>query len=543
MTMSETHIFWGAGARPGTKNFIKPVSSVEIVATSLPAGTQATASVEGGDESPLFRFGIPRGDQGGPGKPGRDGSNVLPTDKAIDESLRERLPVLLLEQPFTAALGHHAGVLQRPGEGVASTDGSHIAWTECTIAIKAPKGVMRFYRIPAGSLPLPPTVGRPRIDMVVVGPDGKPKLLEGVPGVNPVHPPIPPHSVPIATVKTGMSTPEVTGGLWITTAGNVVQLFSDMEQTLQEEMSGGTFIAQLPNNQLSRWDGTEWLALSKNDGSLHKVEHDDTLLGSGTDHDPLSVADPGHAAELQEVREIAEDARKEAETSQAVAQQASDVASDAQQTAAGIEAIANGAMDAANAARDTAEDAERAANEASNTATDAKTTSDGLSNRVDDIGRQADAAEKSAQDASRSAETAGKDANDAKQTAEDASKDASDAKRDAESASRDVEKAKADAEEAVARTRRIGLTRWGSFSIPTRDGLQGADGNISFPSPSFGFPPVVTVAHNGGGAGRVGFRVTGVTQNGAHVTAWTNNGNFDGSNIQCSYIAIGNWDR
>lgn len=521
-SMSETTIVWGDGAAaPGTKNFIKPVSSVEVVATTLPAGTQATASVEGGDTSPLFRFGVPKGDQGEPGEKGRDGANVLPTDEAVEESMANRLPILLSEQPMTGALGSHAGVLQRQGDAVLTVNARTVAWSDFTAAFLAPKGVVRFLRIPAGSIGLPDAKGQLRLDLLTVTPAGVTHLVEGAPTNDaPVHAKVPDGEVPFATATTAKDgTVTATGGLWVTTSGNIIMLRANIEQNLQEEFDlwGGT-IAQLPNNQLSRWTGTEWLPLSKNDGSLHKVAHDDTLLGDGTDHSPLAVADPGNQAEIDQIRTMAEEAGKDAETAAATAQQASDTANTALQTASGIEATATGAMDAANAARTTASDAETAANAAASTATDAKSTADGLSARVDDASRDAKDAATKATDAASAAKTATTTATDA------ASK---------------IDATKSMAEDSKARLARLPLIRWGSASTPSNNGASGVRFDLTF-NPPFGFPPVIVA--NAGGGGRIAVRVDAVTQNRATLTAWQDT-NFGGETVSIQWAAFGNWDK
>lgn len=98
MVAGQVTILFTEATQPGEKTFIKPVSSLKAEAVTLPQGKPATATLRGTDSDPVFMFGLPAGAQGEPGKPGRDGSNVLPTEEAVKQIMGDSLGPMVVDE-------------------------------------------------------------------------------------------------------------------------------------------------------------------------------------------------------------------------------------------------------------------------------------------------------------------------------------------------------------------------------------------------------------------------------------------------------------
>ena len=90
------------------------LSVVSVTVTTLPAGSEATASMSGATEAPLLNLGIPKGDKGDKGSPGSGGGGgsgyITDVSEDFDVSDAGRLSLTKAEQvqadnthPITAA--------------------------------------------------------------------------------------------------------------------------------------------------------------------------------------------------------------------------------------------------------------------------------------------------------------------------------------------------------------------------------------------------------------------------------------------------------
>ena len=79
----------GSQGIQGVKGDIGATPNISVAATTLAAGSQATATRSGTDESPIITFGIPKGDKGEKGDSGSNGYSILYSNRSDTSSTTE----------------------------------------------------------------------------------------------------------------------------------------------------------------------------------------------------------------------------------------------------------------------------------------------------------------------------------------------------------------------------------------------------------------------------------------------------------------------